>query len=475
MNGRLPNPDKPVDEGKGLIMNKKVSLIMPCYNAEPYIDVMLASVYSQLHDDIELICVNDGSTDQTLAKLEGWKPLMERRGYSMIIASKENGGTASAINVGLGLLTGDYVCFPDNDDMLMPGYVSEMLAFLESHPGVGWVKCDAFSYNTYGVGGPVIRSVYYPKILHDDRRYLVEQYLANRERWAIWTIMAKVDFFRKCVPNMKLEEDHEGYRPSQEFQINLPLAFNSPFAYLDRPLYFYFNRKDGSQLKQTQAGYAQAVSYFEGCYNIAKKVFSKFDAPKDAIKRWELICSISLNMRCIYYASIYKMQESRDKLICKQLELIGLNDESPLSDFALQFFTDCALDRIIYTSEELREHVSTPIKELYKTLQNSRIILYGAGEAGQMLLSLLVRDDIKPECMWDKNAENLKNHIPNIPVLLPNPDKLTTDDSQNIIVVISIQNPQYAKEAADLLATKGFENIVPFKDIYTMFCVMANS
>lgn len=89
-----------------------VSIVVPVYNVSSYIDWCLESVHNQTYSDIEVICVNDGSTDDSLDKLEKWA----RVDHRIRIVNKPNGGLSSARNAGIDVAKGDYVCFLDSDD-----------------------------------------------------------------------------------------------------------------------------------------------------------------------------------------------------------------------------------------------------------------------------------------------------------------------------------------------------------------------
>jgi glycosyltransferase involved in cell wall biosynthesis len=114
-----------------------VSVIIPCYNVENYISVCIASLQAQRHQDLQIICVNDGSTDSTGSVLEELKKSEER----MIVISGENVGLGLARNKGLSKATGDYVLFLDADDRILP----EGLARMTEHAritGADVTLCD---------------------------------------------------------------------------------------------------------------------------------------------------------------------------------------------------------------------------------------------------------------------------------------------------------------------------------------------
>lgn len=100
-----------------------VSIIVPVYNAEKYFDKCIESLIHQTHKDLEIILVNDGSTDMSGAKCEKWGKVDPR----IRVNHKENGGTASARNVGMKHAQGQFVAFVDADDWLEPNAIELML------------------------------------------------------------------------------------------------------------------------------------------------------------------------------------------------------------------------------------------------------------------------------------------------------------------------------------------------------------
>lgn len=108
------NFNKVLDKIDYLKCSPVISVIIPVYNVEPYLKESLDSVCNQTFKDIEIICVNDGSTDNSLQILEEYKKIDSR----ISIISKENGGLSSARNVGLRHAKGEYIYFLDSDDYL---------------------------------------------------------------------------------------------------------------------------------------------------------------------------------------------------------------------------------------------------------------------------------------------------------------------------------------------------------------------
>ena len=91
-----------------------ISVIIPAYNAEKYIGRAIESILSSSFRNFELIIVNDGSIDNTDKILQHYEQIDNR----VKVFNKQNGGSASARNVGISNAKGDYICFVDADDFI---------------------------------------------------------------------------------------------------------------------------------------------------------------------------------------------------------------------------------------------------------------------------------------------------------------------------------------------------------------------
>lgn len=94
--------------------NNKISIIIPVYNASKYLSVCLDSVMNQTYKDLEIICVNDGSTDNSLDILQNYSSMDNR----IVVLNQENSGVSTARNAGLKIATGKYIEFIDSDDLI---------------------------------------------------------------------------------------------------------------------------------------------------------------------------------------------------------------------------------------------------------------------------------------------------------------------------------------------------------------------
>lgn len=110
-----------------------VSVIMPAHNAETYVGEAVRSVLEQTHRDLELIIVDDGSTDRTAELIDA---LTDPR---VKVIHQRNRGTSNARNTALAVATGSMICFLDSDDVMPPDSIAARLRVFEDDPGLSFV------------------------------------------------------------------------------------------------------------------------------------------------------------------------------------------------------------------------------------------------------------------------------------------------------------------------------------------------
>ena len=94
--------------------NIKVSILVPCYNSEKYIDKCINSILHQTLDDVEIICINDGSTDNTLKVLQNF----EKNNPKIRVVDKKNSGYGASLNLGFSISKGEYIGIVESDDFI---------------------------------------------------------------------------------------------------------------------------------------------------------------------------------------------------------------------------------------------------------------------------------------------------------------------------------------------------------------------
>ena len=115
-----------------------VDILITCYNSERYIDKTLASVFAQTYKNIHIICVNDGSNDNTLSKLEKFRKVHA----NLTIVDKMNGGMEFALKEGIKNLKGEYVFVLDHDDTISNDAIEKSVLAFQNDPELDAVRVD---------------------------------------------------------------------------------------------------------------------------------------------------------------------------------------------------------------------------------------------------------------------------------------------------------------------------------------------
>src|SRR5918996_212462 len=121
-------------------MSSKVSVVIPTYNYGRYLPEAVESVLHQTFPDLEVIVVDDGSTDDT-------RELIGRFGDKVCYIYQRNQGLPAARNTGIRAARGEYVGFLDSDDLWLPGKLALQVPRLDSRQAVGLVYADALFFS----------------------------------------------------------------------------------------------------------------------------------------------------------------------------------------------------------------------------------------------------------------------------------------------------------------------------------------
>lgn len=231
-----------------------VSVIIPVYNVDKYLYKCMMSLFNQTYKNLEIIVVNDGSTDNSGKILEDLKLF-----YDFILINKENGGLSSARNAGLDIATGEYIYFLDSDDWIDEGYIEEMLNRLKENPEYDLVHNSNVTNNYKHSSFSNIETddaVIDPK---KDTFFVF---------WGIWSCLFK----SSLIQNNNIRYI-EGYN-------NEDYAFQAMFVpYMNKSLFFYGNnaynvtkREDSITAEYSRSGLPYDIIYqLDGVYNFYKE------------------------------------------------------------------------------------------------------------------------------------------------------------------------------------------------------------
>lgn len=214
-----------------------VSILTPCYNGGAYVDRFFETVMAQTYPNIELIFVDDGSTDDTFDKAGAWRGRLEERGIAFKLLTHPNGGQASAINLGLPDVTGDYVTWPDSDDIMDSRNIEKKVEYLEAHPEKGLVVCDVIQVAESDLDTVIHRSVFddsTPRIFDGLIREKAGYYCSDN------AYLVRSDALFSVIGGRRIYESRSG----QNWQLLFPLTYHYDCGFIHQDLVTYVVRDD---------------------------------------------------------------------------------------------------------------------------------------------------------------------------------------------------------------------------------------
>ena len=270
----LPKPT----EHKG----PRVTVLVPVYNTSKYLTQCMQSLCNQILDDMEILCLNDGSTDNSLDILENFA----KKDSRIRIINKKNTGYGDTMNKGILHAKGEYIGIVESDDFVDPDMFIELYSLAKKHDA-DVVRCNYFEYRD---GNDII----HPAVLPEETGFLVDLVEDVRILYqapAIWAGLYRRDFLIK-EKLFFLPTPGASYQDASFNFKTLIAAKNLVFT--DKPYLHYRRDNETSSVKSDQKVYCINDEYAEIEKYLKKKDKWKtfgytFEAVKFAGYHWNLL------------------------------------------------------------------------------------------------------------------------------------------------------------------------------------------
>ena len=440
---------------------KLVSLIVPCYNASEYLPYFFRSILGQSYDAIEIIVVDDASTDDTGGVLKRWVAVFEKRGFSYhVVTRKSNGGLCAAINEGLSRFSGEYVCFPDADDWLYPEYVQSLSDALENNRAYGWARCDAEQVHEENPR-EIWRAIKNPK---DELRIgSFKRMISYKTPVYAWLMMARREYILDCIPEKHINEP----RATQEFALGFPLAYHGDYLLVSKVLYRYIYHKSSSSNIETQTGLSRALGYLKDVERAYRMELKKLPATPEEQSLFERIgnmvfSKLQYELLCKYGCWNHENAKTVCENMVKELKVLTNKTEWNINEVYSQVIplTDLCIDKLIdYPRLDEKSTYDAFVKSLKKRGGYS---LYGASDAATYILPSFIHSFGRPKAIFDRNA-NEKEPLYGISVTEPHIDTIRND-----VVVVTIKDAHQAGNATNSLKKMGLSEVYSWNDAITI-------
>ncbi|CDG81606.1 glycosyltransferase family 2 protein [Janthinobacterium agaricidamnosum] len=174
-----------------------LSIIVPAYNVQNYIDACIASILAQLQPHHELIVIDDGSSDATGVRLAALRASHDGANFS--VTHQPNQGISATRNHGVAAARGDYIAFVDSDDVLLPGALAAIDREIAGQPDV--IACD---FRMWHPDSPAksytVRCGYQPGVTITDRDLILQVFFADSDMYVWSKIFKRHIYMRHDMP-----------------------------------------------------------------------------------------------------------------------------------------------------------------------------------------------------------------------------------------------------------------------------------
>lgn len=421
-----------------------VSIIIPIYNVENYIRECLDSAINQTLNNIEIICVDDGSTDNSSNILDEYA----RKDSRIKIIHKANGGYGQAMNVGNSYAIGEYLAILEPDDYVALNMYEELykrakeddLDFAKSDYQIFWGEKQKRKYEYICINGD---KGMYNKVLNK-----------TAIKRLFWNAMATTTGIYKhsFIMENEIKYNETPGASYQDVGFNFQVLINAKKAYIFEKAFYMYRQDNPNSSVNNRAKIKCIFEEQKFIYNIIKKDSDVF---REYLRYYNLVS---------YLTDIYNFGRIADDLKHEFIQYVsekykGLADKKEL-DYSM--LNNLEYDVMMKIMNNPKEYVEGYLKRKSKLLDNitgyKNIIIYGAGGKGMEVLGLLRGnlDKIGQIVFAVTNLTNNKNLINGYEIKCIE-ELISIKD--NSVVVIGVSNV-YANDIKDRLKELSFENVL---------------
>ncbi|WP_404322738.1 glycosyltransferase [Cytobacillus firmus] len=207
---------------------KKISIVVPVYNVESFLSECIESLIKQTYKNLEILLIDDGSTDKSSAICDEYASLDKR----IKVFHQKNAGVSSARNFGLGIASGDYIGFIDSDDWINPRMYEVMLSRIEEESAemcvfTKYIRGETQLYNS---------SI---KSLSLDKKDAIMSILNYNFPTSLWTSLYK----RSCLEGLFLNEE---IHHLEDFEFQFRVLFRISKVAVCHDAFYNYRLREGS-------------------------------------------------------------------------------------------------------------------------------------------------------------------------------------------------------------------------------------
>ena len=292
---------------------------MACYNGSRFISRSFESILAQTWPNIELVFVDDGSTDDSKDVAMKYSERFARKGFELKILSQQNQGFCAAAANAAKIATGKYLQILDVDDFIMPESCRLQAEFLERHDEINVVRTNGFVVHEEHpeIKQPLERNA--KSYIH--RNIFMDLIAGTINNWA-GAYMVRADKHKYFYSTHTFPISRYG----QNLQFLLPQTIDAPSGFIDLPLFKYY-RYIGSH--SNQASYEKQMENLNGYWDIRRTMLKLLGVNDSDILA---VCEKAYLKRAIAIAYDFKMENDYRQFYSKLKNLKGLTLELKIQD-----------------------------------------------------------------------------------------------------------------------------------------------
>lgn len=343
----------------------KLSILIPIYNVEKFLPTCLNSVLNQTMSDIEIICINDGSTDDCGLILDEYSKKDER----IKVITKSNSGYGDSMNMGLDKTTGEYVGIVESDDQVEADFFEKLyltakvdnLDIVKGECQYVW-DSEGYSYREHLAW----LDKYFGQLISRDMLWLRCQFFMN-----IWSGIYKRDFLVANAIRFNVT-------PGASYQDNgfwlQCMIFADRVKFTDEAGYLYRQDNSSASVKDPKKIYTMVDEYEWLADHLRERISRK---QMDVVNAFRLIRG---------YWSFFRIDDSKKREFCDRLI-------SDYNQYGSVFTTDLEWQERFYQVVNDSDGFCKRVIEIKKDIESkigdaNTLIIYGAGKRGQKLYRL---------------------------------------------------------------------------------------
>ena len=286
-------------------MNDLVSIIVPCYNGEKFVDRCFSSILHQDYSRIQIIAVNDGSTDHSEQQILSWNDKFRNAGMQLVYVAQENKGIGGTINTGLKSVSGEFLSLLDIDDELLESAIASRVAFLNAHRDIDVVRSNGW-YN---------RKSEKNLFVYDDAEKKIDDVFSalvagKTNNWA-GSYMLRTSSLFEFYPDREIYQSRYG----QNLQLLMPLTYRKKCGFIDEPQMNYNIQEESlSQNSDPESEMERSLENGTGYHDIRIHLIKQVVKNPEEMQKYVRMADIA------YFRSIFNKAVSlKDKEITKKM------------------------------------------------------------------------------------------------------------------------------------------------------------